>query len=74
MRCTGGFQLLKRVVLDGYTMLEAAEEYGHQTFYILSNIDTLTAVRSDDCVIVCMIGTISREELKQIIDSIGEPS
>ena len=44
---------------------------GRQSFYILSNIDTITAVWSDGLYMEQINGTISREECKQIIDSIG---
>lgn len=46
---------------------------GRQTFYILSNLDTITAVWSDGPVLEQINGTISREEFKQIIASIQGP-
>lgn len=46
---------------------------GRQTFYILSNMDTITAVWSDGPVLEQINGTLSREEFKQIIASIQGP-
>ena len=48
------------------------EEYVHngQTFYILSNIDTLTATTYDGEFMVMISGVLTREETKAIIDSI----
>lgn len=49
------------------------EQYsnGVQTFYIMSNIDTLTATWSNGHICISIIGKISNEEVKKIIDSIG---
>lgn len=44
---------------------------GHQTFYILSNEDTVTAIWSDDVITEQISGNISKDILKKIIDSIG---
>lgn len=44
----------------------------HQTFYILSNADTVTAVWSEGLVTERIVGSLFREELKRIIDSVGE--
>lgn len=48
------------------------EEYVHnnQVFYILSNIDTLTAAAYDGEFMTMIYGTLTREEIKAIIDSI----
>ena len=52
------------------------EEYVHngQTFYILSNIDTLTATSYDGEFMVMIAGSLTREEIKAIIDSIEGPT
>ena len=42
-----------------------------QTFYILSNIDTITATWSDNLLMEQISGEISESDLKNIIDSIG---
>ncbi len=42
-----------------------------RTFYILSNIDTMTAVYSDGPLAITIGGSLSVDEMKQIIDSIG---
>ena len=44
---------------------------GRQTFYILSNIDTVTAVWSDGLTIVQITGNIPNDVLVDMIDSIG---
>ena len=51
------------------------EEYLHdgQTFYILSNIDTLTAAAYDGEFMTMIFGALTREEIKAIIDSIPGP-
>ena len=51
------------------------EEYIHngQTFYILSNIDTLTATSYDGEFMVMIAGSLTREEIRAIIDSIPNP-
>ena len=51
------------------------EEYPHngQVFYILSNIDTLTATAYNGEFMVMIAGMLSREEIKDIIDSIPAP-
>lgn len=51
------------------------EEYIHngQTFYILSNIDTLTATAYDGEFMVMIYGSLTREEIKAVIDSIPGP-
>ena len=51
------------------------EEYDHngQTFYILSNIDTLTATTFDGEFLTMICGSLTREEIKAIIDSIPAP-
>lgn len=43
-----------------------------QGFYILSNMDSYTAVWSDGIILQQITGTISRDDIKKIIDSIGE--
>ncbi|SBV92730.1 conserved hypothetical protein [uncultured Eubacteriales bacterium] len=51
------------------------EEYtaGRKTFYIMSNIDTITATWSDGNSLVMRIaGDISKDDIKTMIDSIGE--
>lgn len=52
---------------------EDAEQYSNsfQTFYVLSNIDTVVATWSDDLLMEQISGEISEKELKSIIDSIG---
>ena len=51
------------------------EEYDHsgQTFYILSNIDTLTAAAFDGEFMTMICGGLTREEIKAVIDSIPSP-
>lgn len=51
------------------------EEYEHngQTFYILSNLNSLTATAYDGTYMTIISGLLTREELKQIIDSIPNP-
>ena len=48
------------------------EEYVHNgwTFYILSNLDTLTATAYDGTYMIMLSGALTREEIKAIIDSI----
>ena len=43
----------------------------HQTFYILSNADTITATWSNDLIMMQLSGNIPKDDLKKIIDSIG---
>ena len=51
------------------------EEYVHndQVFYILSNLDSLTATAYDGEFMTIVWGTLTREEIKAIIDSIPAP-
>lgn len=51
------------------------EEYEHsgQTFYILSNLDSLTATAYDGEFMTMIYGVLTREEIKAIIDSIPNP-
>lgn len=42
-----------------------------QTFYILSNLESITATWSDGRYCIILSGTISPQEVKQIIDSMG---
>lgn len=51
------------------------EEYDHngQTFYILSNIDSLTATSYDGAYMTMIYGVLTREEIKAVIDSIPSP-
>lgn len=42
-----------------------------KTFYIMSNMDTVTATWSDGLLVVSISGTLSTDEIKSIIDSIG---
>lgn len=51
------------------------EEYDHngQTFYILSNLDSMTATTFDGEFLTMIYGTLTREEIKAIIDSIPNP-
>ena len=44
---------------------------GRQTFYILSNIDTVTAVWSDGLIALQITGNIPNDVLIDMIDSIG---
>ena len=44
---------------------------GHQTFYILSNVDTTTAIWSDGLLMEQLSGNVSEDVLKKLIDSIG---
>lgn len=44
---------------------------GHQTFYIFSNIDTVTAVWSDGLIALQITGNIPNDVLIDMIDSIG---
>ena len=48
------------------------EEYVHngQTFYILSNVNTLTATASTGEFMTMICGALTREEIKSVIDSI----
>ena len=50
------------------------EEYDHngQTFYILSNLDSLTATAYDGEFMVTICGALTRDEIKAIIDSIPQ--
>ena len=52
---------------------ENIEQYSNsqQTFYILSNVDTITATWSDGLLVEQIAGNISDEDMKKIIDSIG---
>lgn len=52
---------------------ENIEQYSNdqQTFYILSNVNTITATWSDDLIVEQTTGSISDEYMKKIIDSIG---
>ena len=52
---------------------ENVEQYSNnqQTFYILSNVDTITATWSDGLLVEQIAGNISDEDMKKIIDSIG---
>ena len=52
---------------------ENVEQYSNnqQTFYILSNVDTITAAWSDGLLVEQITGNISDENIKKIIDSIG---
>lgn len=52
---------------------EDAEQYSNsfQTFYVLSNIDTVVAAWSDNLLMEQISGEISEKDLKRIIDSIG---
>ena len=49
------------------------EQYsnGHQIFYILSNMDTVTATWSNGLTVIQLSGNTSKYDLKKIIDSIG---
>ena len=49
------------------------EQYSneHQTFYILSNADTITATWSNDLIMMQLSGNIPKDDLKKIIDSLG---
>lgn len=51
------------------------ETYDHrgQTFYILSNIDTLTATTYNGEFMVTISGMLTRDEIKAVIDSIPNP-
>lgn len=51
------------------------EAYVHngQTFYILSNLNSLTATAYDGTYMTIINGMLTREELKKIIDSIPNP-
>ena len=53
---------------------EEIEYYSNltQNFYLLSNLDTITAIWSDGLVVQQITGNISRDDIKKIIDSIGE--
>lgn len=52
------------------TPMEVYESNG-RSFYIMSNIDTLTATWSDGSLVVTIGGQLTRDEIKGIIDSIG---
>lgn len=51
------------------------EEYAHngQIFYILSNLDSLTATTYDGEFMTMIYGGLTREEIKAVIDSIPSP-
>lgn len=51
------------------------EEYVHNgwVFYILSNLDTLTATAYDGTYMIMISGSLTREEIKAVIDSIPLP-
>lgn len=52
---------------------EPVSEYQSKgrTFYIMSNLETMTATWSDGKLVVTIAGQLSTQEIKQIIDSIG---
>lgn len=52
------------------TPIEIYESNG-RSFYIMSNIDTLTATWSDGTIVVTIGGQLTRDEIKGILDSIG---
>ncbi len=52
------------------TPMEVYESNG-RSFYIMSNIDTLTATWSNGTIVVTVGGQLTRDEIKGIIDSIG---
>lgn len=75
------------VVIDHFTQPQSntgtfekddtpVEEYKHngQIFYILSNLDTLTATTYDGEYMTMISGILTREEIKAVIDSIPSPS
>ena len=49
------------------------EQYsnGHQIFYILSNMDTVTATWSNGLMVIQLSGNTAKDDLKKMIDSIG---
>lgn len=49
------------------------EQYsnGHQIFYILSNMDTVTATWSNGLTVIQLSGNTAKDDLKKMIDSIG---
>lgn len=49
------------------------EQYsnGHQIFYILSNMDTVTATWSNGLTVIQISGNTTKDDLKKMIDSIG---
>ncbi len=51
----------------------SVEQYisGKKIFYILSNVDTVTATWADGTLVETISGNLSMDELKNIIDSIG---
>ena len=53
--------------------VKGVEQYsnGEQTFYILSNIDTITATWSDGLIIAQFSGDTTEDILKKLIDSVG---
>lgn len=53
------------------TEIEIYENNG-RNFYIMSNLDTLTATWSDGKMSIDISGQLEINELKHIIDSIGE--
>lgn len=52
------------------TPMEIYESNG-RSFYIMSNIDTLSSVWSDGTIVVSVWGQLTKDELKGVIDSIG---
>ena len=59
------------VIEKDSTPVEEYFTHGKQ-FYILSNIDTMTATWSDGRFIITIAGSLSPQELKKIIDSLEE--
>ena len=53
--------------------VKGVEQYsnGEQTFYILSNIDTITATWSDGLIMAQFSGDTTEDILKKLIDSVG---
>ena len=49
------------------------EQYvsGSRTFYIMSNLDAITAVWSDGLFVETISGNLQIDEVKAIVDSIG---
>lgn len=64
-------QLLSEVTFEKDS--SDVEHYSNskQDFYILSNLNSITAVWSDGIIVQQITGTISRDDIKKMIDSIG---
>ena len=68
----GGFGLVfaLEVVIKDDALVEQYVS-GSRTFYIMSNLDAITAVWSDGLFVETISGNLQIDEVKAIVDSIG---